>query len=573
MRAAALLLLLVVTATVYAGVRGHDFIIVDDPAYVFLNPWVMEGLTTPGVLWAFTSFDAFNWHPLTWVSHMVDVEFLGPEPEPQHLMNVAFHVLNTAFLFFAFRRLTGRDWESLGIAALFALHPLHVESVAWISERKDVLSACFSFLALWAYGAYAARPGVLRYLLVAVLLAAGLLAKPMVVTLPLVLLLLDVWPLERAGWSEVRRLAVLFLEKVPLLGLALVASVLTMAAQQPGVEHSAETLPWLARLGNSIVSYERYLELTVWPVGLSAFYPHPGWLPVWRVAVAAVVLGAFSWLCLRERLRRPYLLVGWLWFLGTLVPVIGFVQVGDQGMADRYMYVPQVGLFLMLVFGLSDLTREGRLPRTVVVTVSAIVLAVLALLTRERVAAWESTETLYEGALAVTEGNSFAHFSLATVFLIEERREEARNHLEQAVAIHPDHAEALNELGNLALQDGDPEGALALYLRAVTSGAWLFEAQINMAILLDHRGRLAEALPYYRAAAKLEPYHPGVQLRLGSAYERRLAPRRAAAHYRRALQLDPELADARDGLARVRARIPRRSKKRGSGPQSSAGSM
>ncbi len=570
---AALSVLLLTTGAVYAGVADHDFIIVDDGTYVFMNPWVMEGLTLPGAGWALSSFAAFNWHPLTWISHMADVTLVGPEPGGQHLVNVAFHLLNTALLFVALRRLSGRDWESLLVAALFALHPMHVESVAWIAERKDVLSACFWFLALWAYAAYAEQPGIARYGVVALLVAAGLMAKPMVVTLPFVLLLLDVWPLRRVKWNDVPRFGWLTLEKAPLLGLSIAASLLTMIAQQPGVENTAEALPWTARAGNAAVAYFSYLRLTAWPDQLAAFYPHPGWVAPWKAIGATAVLAAITGVSIRERERRPYLLVGWLWFLGTLVPVIGLVQVGDQAMADRYSYVPHIGLFVMIAWAAADLIGRSTTRRAVVATASVGVLLALAVTTRAQVARWESTETLFEYTLSITEKNSFAHLNLATVLLFEERRAEARRHLMAAVEANPRSPEALNALGNLELQDGNQDQALGLYRRASAAGPWLFEAQLNTALVLDSRGELDEALPFYRSAAKLEPHHPGIQYQLGALFERKQAYRKAAAHYRRAIQLDPELGEARVALRRVRPHLSKPRRRRPDQSSESSGSM
>lgn len=573
---AALFLLLVVTAAVYAGVQNHDFIIVDDASYVFLNPWVMEGLTGPGVLHAFTSFDVFNYHPLTWLSHMADVSLVGPEPGPQHLINVGFHLLNTALLFAALRSLTGAQWESLFVAALFALHPMHVESVAWISERKDVLSACFSFLALWAYAGYAARPGILRYALVALAVTAGLLAKPMVVTLPMVLLLLDAWPLRRVAWLDLRRWAWLFFEKLPLLALSAVASALTMIAQQPGVEFSAETLPWTARLANAAVAYTSYLRLTVWPDALSPFYPHPGWVPTSTAIAAGAVLLAITLLAVFARERRPYLLVGWLWFLGTLVPVIGLIQVGDQAMADRYTYIAHVGVFLMVSWGAADLIRAHAALRIPVIAASMAALVALAATARAQVARWENTETLFTYAISITEKNAFAHLNIATVLLFEDRRDEARQHFLSAVEADPHSGQALNGLGNLALQDGDEAAALDLYRRAADAASWLFEAHLNAATLLQSQGDLDAALPYYRTAVKLEPHHPGTHYHLATLFEERRSFRKAATHYRRALQLAPDFAEARQGLRRVRPHLPKRpGKEKAQSPPSSgpSGSM
>lgn len=566
--AAALLFLLLVTATVYAGVYGHDFILVDDGTYVFLNPWVLEGLTLPGTAWAFATFEAFNWHPLTWISHMADVSLVGAEPGPQHLMSVGFHLLNTLLLFVALRRLTARAWESLFVAALFALHPMHVESVAWIAERKDLLSATFWFLALWAYAGYAEKPGVGHYLLVALATAAGLMAKPMVVTLPMTLLLLDAWPLRRVEWPDAKRWGVLFLEKVPLLLLSAVASFLTMIAQQPGVEFTPETLPWIARLGNALVAYAMYVRLTLWPDALAAFYPHPGWVPTPLAIRCGAVLAALTAGAVWLRDSRPYLLVGWLWFVGTLVPVIGVIQVGEQAMADRYMYVPQIGLFLAIVWGVSDLVRDHATGRAIASAAAVVVLLALAVTTRAQVALWENTEKLFGYTLTVTEKNAFAHFSIATVLLFEEREDEARAHLEAAVDANPNHPEALNALGNFSLQAGDKKKALDFYQRSAAAAAWLFEPHLNAANLLASSGEFDAALPFYRSAAQLEPYHAGVQFQMGALFEAKRNYRKAASHYRRAVRLDPEFVEARQQLRRMRGLIQRR----GKAGQSPAGS-
>lgn len=566
MRAVGLLILiLAVTAGVYAQVAGHDFIVVDDPQYVVFNPHVANGLSLASIGWAFTALDAFNWHPLTWISHMLDVELVGMDPGRQHLVNVAFHLANAALLFGALRRATGREIESLCVVALFALHPMHVESVAWISERKDVLSTLFWILASWAWVAYAERPGPLRYLSSLALFACGVLAKPMVVTFPFALLLLDVWPLGRApvlrggervpgtsrAWLPTETWIRLGLEKVPFLVLSIGASLATLAAQQPGVEHTPEALPLGARIGNALVSYVVYLEKTLWPAGLAALYPHPGWIPPWKVTIAGAIVAAITVLALRAARARPYLLVGWLWFLGTLVPVIGIVQVGDQAMADRYVYVPHVGLFLAIVWGFADLARTRPIPVNVLAAGAGIVLFLLALRTSQQVALWESTETLYRQALEVTEDNYVAHSRLATVLLFDDRVEEAQSHLEEAVAIHPYDAESLTLLGNLASERGDDEEAVSFYERAAASGPWLFEAQLNMGIVLEVRGDARGALAYYRAAERLDPGHPAVQMRLGAVYEQRGAWKRALSHYRRALELEPSLEEAREALARV----------------------
>ncbi len=366
---------------------GNGFVNYDDDEYVTENPHVQAGLTLNGMRWALTATEAANWHPLTWVSHMADRSLFGADPRGHHLSSLIWHLANVVLLFLVLFRMTGATGRSAAVASLFALHPLHVESVAWISERKDVLSTFFWILTLWAYARYANRPGPRRYLLVVAFLALGLACKPMLVSVPLVLLLLDFWPLDRLHppyWPVVR-------EKIPLVILAAASSVITLVAQhRGGALGSFERLPLSMRLENAVVSYAGYLWKTIRPVGLSIVYPHPGpGRPGWQVAGAMALLAAISYGAIRARRRRPYLLVGWLWFLVTLVPVIGLVQVGEQAMADRYTYVPLVGPFVAVVWGAADLVRrvggterQRRASTAAVAAASAAVLGILLALTR-----------------------------------------------------------------------------------------------------------------------------------------------------------------------------------------------
>src|SRR6476646_4061138 len=382
-----LLGLAVVTVGIYAQVIGHQFIALDDPTYIRENPMVNRGVTLAGLAWAFTTFHVANWHPLTWISHMIDFQFLGTNAGGHLLVNALIHVANTLFVFWFLWRTTRARWPSALIAALFALHPLHVESVAWASERKDTLSTFFGLLSLIAYTRYAEAPSIRRYAWVAIMLALGLLAKPMLVTWPFIMLLLDYWPLQRFRKSEVRSqksvLRGLIIEKIPLLVLVAASAVVTSVAQSHlGAVRTFTEFPITLRLSNALVSYAKYLLLAFWPNDLAVFYPFPkAGIPAWQVIGAALLLIAITAFCFFQRKIRPYLIVGWLWFLGTLVPVIGLVQVGAQSMADRYFYVPSIGLFIAIVFGLADIAERKRIAPWVGAATANVVLLAFATLT------------------------------------------------------------------------------------------------------------------------------------------------------------------------------------------------
>ena len=360
------LCLAIATLTVFWEVRNHQFVNYDDNRYVTENRIVQAGLTREGALWAFTTTHASNWHPLTWLSHMLDCELFGANPRAHHLSNLILHLANSLLLFLVFKRMTGMLWQSAFVAALFAIHPLHVESVAWVSERKDVLSAFFWMLTLWAYLHYVVSPGFGRYLLVLLFFALGLMAKPMLVTLPFVLLLMDYWPLGRLrldgsspNTSESANLSAqpwpklgLVWEKLPLLAVSALSSLVTFLVQKSeAAVQSLAVFPLMVRVANALMSYMGYVGKTIWPRHLAVFYPHPGHVAVWKIAGAVLFLGGVSALVIRMARRHPYLATGWLWYLGTLVPVIGLVQVGAQSMADRYTYLPSIGLFIMIAWG------------------------------------------------------------------------------------------------------------------------------------------------------------------------------------------------------------------------------
>jgi Tfp pilus assembly protein PilF len=505
-------ILITVTCAVFSPVLTHQFILYDDTSYVTENAVVGAGLTWRGVTWAFTTTFTGNWHPLTWLSHMADVQLFGMVPRWHHLMNLVLHLINTALLFVVLRAMTGALWRSAAVAALFALHPLHVESVAWVAERKDVLSTMFWMLAVAAYVRYVRDPRAARSVLVALALMLGLLAKPMVVTLPFVLLLLDYWPLERLdrssiSWARVRSLVS---EKIPLFILAVLASAVTLYAQRAGgnvadVEHLSVS----TRVSNTLVAYAGYLEKTLWPRDLSAFYPHPATMPGglswWEVGASGVVVLAISGLVLWGGVRRRYLLVGWLWFLGTLVPVIGLVQVGQQGTADRYTYIPLIGLFIAVVWGLSDLVEGKPSRRRALGVVGAGVLAMAAVIAWIQVGYWRDTVTLFEHAVQVTGANRVAHLQLGAAYARQGRYDDAAAQYRAALAIKARSVEANNNLGIVLAQAGRPDEAAASFRAALDISPDDARLHANLARTLRQMGAIPEALHHYREALRLDP--------------------------------------------------------------------
>jgi len=444
--AGALLLLVVLCL---APVIGDDFINYDDDVYVTANPLLQRSFTPSTLRWAFTTFRASNWHPLTWLSHQTDVALFGFAPRGHHLTSLAIHAANTLLLFLLLQRWTGALWRSAVAAALFGIHPLHVESVAWVAERKDVLSTLFFLLALLAYGRYVARRSGRSYAAVLLFFSCGLLAKPMLVSLPLLLLFLDFWPLGRlhAGIpaSGRRRLppastARLIAEKLPLLALSAFSGLMTVTAQsRGGALKTFEEYPFGVRLGNAVVSAAGYLDKTLRPQGLAIFYPHPGRsLSDATIAASALILAAITLLAVRTARRRPYLLAGWGWYVITLAPVLGIVQVGAQAMADRYTYIPITGLFVAVVWGVAELARSWRLPTTALPVAAAALLLALALTTRSQVRVWRNSVSVFEHALAVTQNNYVAHDNLADALTRLGRTREAMRHSLLALRIRPD---------------------------------------------------------------------------------------------------------------------------------------
>ncbi len=540
-----LALLIIATSGVYLRVVNHEFVGLDDATYVYQNEQVLSGVTPEGVLWALTATQASNWHPLTWLSHMLDVQLFGAEPGGHHLVNLLIHVTNTAFLALVLYRMTGAVWPSTAVAALFGLHPLHVESVAWVAERKDVLSTFFWILTLWLYARFVESRGPGRYLLTLLAFALGLMAKPMLVTLPFVLLLLDYWPLERplSAWRR------LLLEKVPFLTLSMLSSALTILAQR-GADAiiTMESVPFGLRIGNALVSYVRYIAKRVWPQALAVYYPHPGEVSAAAAIGAALLLGGLTFAVLRAGRHHRYLPVGWLWFVGTLVPVIGLIQVGEQAMADRYTYIPLIGLFLLLAWGGRELAMRWRVPQRLLLAFFGVILVALAIQTLAQLGYWKNSEALFEHALAVTRDNSMAHTALAGGLLGQGRTEEAIAHYRSALEIDPEYARAQYNLGVALARLGQHEEALAHYAEAARLKPDRANYHVGQGRALYRLDRIDEAIAHYQAALRIDPDQADALNNLGLAHMRRGELDEAVRAYSEVIRIQPDYAEAHHNL-------------------------
>jgi tetratricopeptide (TPR) repeat protein len=537
------------TLAVFWPVTRHGFINIDDNVYVADNTRVREGLSWRGVVWAFSYDNATaNWHPVTWLSHQLDVSLFGLRPGRHHLVNLLLHAANGLLFLFLFRNLTGALWPSLAVAALFALHPLHVESVAWIAERKDVLSTFFWLLALAAWLRHLRRPAAAASLATTALLALSLMAKPMGVTFPFVLLLLDWWPLGR--W-RLGAAAPLFREKLPLFALAAAASTVAFAAQSAaGAVGRLELLPFPIRLANALVSYVAYLGKMVWPSRLAIYYPHPGeGLPWWRPALAALLLAALTIVAIREARRRPWLATGWLWYAGTLVPVIGLVQVGAQAMADRYTYVPLAGVFAAIAWEAAGVVRAHPRLRPAAAALGVLMAAALLWLTGAQVARWRDNRTLFSHALAITSGNFQAHVGLGIALSKEGRKEEAIGQYREALRLHPEFPTALKNLSRELAASGRLDEAESHAREAARLEPDRADTLNDLGSILERRGKSAAAMTLFEAALKLDPGQALAHNNLGLALSHAGRHREAGGHYREALRLEPGLAAAHNNLA------------------------
>jgi tetratricopeptide (TPR) repeat protein len=579
------LMLAFVTLLVYLPAAHHTFVLYDDGDYITENLVVQNGLTWAGIKWAFTTWHASNWHPLTWISHMADCEMFGLNAGGHHFVSALFHAANAVLLFALLLCLTNSFWPSAFVAALFAWHPLHVESVAWASERKDVLSTFFELLALLAYVKTvtsdrwrvtgensAARRSLVNclqspfYFLAIFFFACALMSKAMPVTMPFVLLLLDYWPLQRV---ESFRLKVerreppnlqpatsnlqLLTEKIPFFLLSAASCVLTYLSQRTTAVVSLKGVPLDFRLENMLVSYVRYLLKLFWPENLAVLYPLPSRYPWWQVTLAAAAMIAISWFVWRGRSRFAYLPVGWLWFLGTLVPVIGIVQVGSQALADRYSYFPSIGIFIAVAFGARDLAERFHFPKITTAIAAAVVLAACVFITEKQLSYWRNDESLFRRAVAATDENEVAHLNLGVTLERQNRYAEAIAEFHNALRIDPKSVETLNNLANLLDESGDTNAALAEYQKAVSLDPKAVEPRNNLGAFYVKTGQLDDAMKLYAEAMRLDPKDAHPYYLMGKLLLREGRDAEAIPQFRKAAQFAPDDFQMLAFMARVLA--------------------
>ena len=548
----ALYLLLVLSAlAVYSPLLNSEFVAYDDDQYVYKNEMVKNGLSLPAVKWAFSTFYYANWHPLTWISHMMDCQWFGLNEGMHHGMNVLFHMVNIGLLFGVFLKITSRPWRSFFVAGIFALHPLHVESVAWISERKDVLSTMFGLLSLYFYTRYTEKPARLNYGLMVLTFALSLMAKPMLVTLPFLFLLLDVWPFKRLQTFSLKEMWPLILEKTPLFALATVGSILTYIAQRGyGAVISLVNLPLSQRMGNAAISYCMYLAKAFWPNRLAVLYPiQPP--AVSSVIVATTILVAVTIIAAFNFKKRPYILIGWFWFLGMLVPTIGIVQVGAQSMADRYTYLPLVGISLALVWFIADIGKNFPNRKIIMPAIGCALFLGLGLLTMHQTAYWKSSQSLFEHALAVTDRNFTMHNNLGSILESKGSYDDAMAHYREAVSINDNFAEAHANLGFNLMREGKYDEAGLHLSDAVRLNPKAPKAQGDLGTLLTLQGKFAESIPHFEKCLEEVPNYAEIHCNLCYALLQEKRPDEALVHCTKALQLNPGFIDARYNLGTV----------------------
>jgi tetratricopeptide (TPR) repeat protein len=584
-------LLAAVTLAAYWPGFYNDFVNYDDPVYVTENIHVNTGLTRENIVWAFTCGYAENWHPLTWLSHMLDCQLFGQNPRWHHFTSLLLHIANTLLLFIVLKKttppLTGAGLCSFFVAAVFALHPLHVQSVAWVAERKDVLSTVFWLLAMYTYADYAQRGGAGRYIVTLLLFALGLMAKPMLVTLPLIMLLMDYWPLARLELKEnssegydiknngtkVRTISYLLLEKVPFFVLAMISSLITFIVQQKGgAVASVDKLSLASRLCNTPVAYVVYIAKTFLPTGLIAYYPHPRTLPSWQVAGAVLLLVAVSAVILL--VNRPYLIFGWLWYIVTLLPVIGLVQVGSQARADRYMYIPMIGLLIMLAWATRDLTARWRFRKIILVPLVCFCLLALMVCVRLNVGYWHDSFTLFSHALEIEPDNHIAHLNLGNTLLTQENTKEAIEHYQEAIRLDGNFTMAHFNLGiaffqnnqfdkaveqyntvlrlnknysrvhfylaNALVKTGKPDEAIEHYNIALQNKPDDIEVLNNLALALSDKSRIDDSVRLYKRALELNNDSANIHYNLGNALKKQGRFEEAVQHYEKAIELEPD---------------------------------
>ncbi|MGB2929872.1 MAG: tetratricopeptide repeat protein [Desulfobacterales bacterium] len=545
----------------YIPVIHSDFVGYDDELYVAENKQVQEGFTSESLKWVFTTFHSANWHPLTWLSHMLDCELYGLNPAGHHWTQVEFHIVNTVLLFLILFKMTGALFKSAFVAALFALHPLHVESVAWVSERKDLLSTFFGLMMIFAYHRYVKSSVLKNYLLIIIFLSLGLMAKPMLVTFPFVLLLLDFWPLKRFQYKKnenddllqperkiyygFKGLMRLILEKIPLFIPVVISSILTFLAQKSeGAIKTLGALSLKTRIANALVSFVSYVSKAIWPSKLAVFYPHHrDALSGWTIIGAALVIAAAILLSIRSLKKYPYIAVGLFWYLGTLVPVIGLVQVGDQAMADRYTYIPLIGLFIIVAWGVSDLFKKWQYGKTFIGVYSMIILSALAWKTFHQLGYWKNGITLFENAVKVTENNYNAQNNLGTAYCPVDL-DKAIYHYKAALKINSNFILALYNLGTALSEKKDYENAVYYFNKALKINPKRTDVRMNLANVLFIKGKADEAVSHYIEILKTDSENADAHYNLGYVLSTQRNFKEAVFHYRQALRINPEYVKA-----------------------------
>ena len=553
------LFLVLSTLFIYLQVGTFEFDNYDTGKYVYDNRHVKAGVTAKGIKWAFTTIYFSNWHPLTWLSHMLDVQLYGLHPGRHHLTNILFHIVNTILLFGILRRMTGKLWQSGFVATLFALHPLHVESVAWIAERKDLLSTLFGLLVLWSYTRYVQNPSVGRYMPVLIFFLLGLMAKPMMVTLPFVLLLLDYWPLRRLHFDAAKQIEqpakqdpvrwILFVEKLPLIIVSAASCVVTLYAQRAGGSIvSMDVYPFDVRLSNALTSYAGYIGKVIWPAKLAVIYPYDSMVPAWQTWTACFLILGVTFLSAKCYKSRPWFPVGWMWFLGTLVPVIGLVQVGSQAMADRYTYVPAVGLFIIVAWGLFELLAWWSYQRLNFAAIAVVISGVLMTITWQQIGYWKNSVTLFQRAVDVTTNNFIAENNLGHGLLMDRKFAEAAEHFKKSLEINPRFAIAYLNMGLVLSQEDKPDEALEAYAKALALEPD-FSVVYNLAGKThDRLGNTEQAVLNYQQALEFDTAFAEAHNNLGNALFRLGKHDKAFASYQKALTIDPLYAEAYNSL-------------------------
>jgi tetratricopeptide (TPR) repeat protein len=559
------LCLILIILAAFWQVRNNEFINLDDDLYVTDNPHIKEGLTLGGVLWAFTTVYSGHWHPITWLSHMLDYNLYGLNPGGHHVTSLIFHIANTLLLFLLFQRMTGKPWRSSFLAALFAVHPLRVESVAWGAERKDVLCAFFWLLTMWTYAFYVGRPKVRRYLVVVLCFILALMSKPMAVTLPFVLILMDYWPLARLkaeklmNFDQRRDLVFrLILEKAPFFFLTAVFSSFTIFCHwKGGTVASFDKLPLEMRIGNALVSYITYISKMIWPNRLAVLYPYPISLPIWEVVGAALLLIIITVLVILLGRKRPYYVVGWLWYFVTLVPVIGLVQAGPQAMADRFTYLPLIGLLMIIAYGLPNILAGWRYRRVALCTSGGLVLLACMVTTMSQVKLWQNSIRLFNHALKVTVNNAIIHNNLGLALAVQGRSEDAIAHYVEALRLKPYFVEAHNNLGNALVSQEKYQEAIDHYAECLRIMPNFAKAHSNLGVALARQGKNQEAIVHYIEALRIKPDDADAHYNLGNELARQERFQEAIPHFFAALRINPDDADAQYNLGNALARQKR----------------